>query len=244
MDKKLHKLRIQSILILIFILISLEIGAALIWKDDFSDELIFELTWDEEKTSGTPHLKNKCCILDIKSGSTQKSESIRTLPFRALPSNFDLLCAVEFTNVEQSTGEFYIKIGDKQELAIRFSRGEKESSKEKNDSANEISVLASTGKQIKQSNGSKAVFNHNISNGERLYITWNSNGESPALQMIKVGTNPGDSNIADFIIETQKPLSGSVEIGIRDGLREIRLNNVQAYIFGTSSSLVHDWVLF
>jgi len=215
---------------------------AILWKDDFSDELIFEITWDTENTTGTPHLENNLCVLNTTDQGNPPGEAIITLPSRVLPDNFDLLAAVELTNVEEDRGEFYIRIGGRYELVLSFLKEASEKDKKPCRSVFVRHALKKT--CLSQSTDAPSRFPHTITSGERCFITWTCNGEMPALQMIKVGTNPGEADIADYLIETDEPVSGRVEIGIRKGVREVRLNYVRAYTFGTSSSLVHDWVLF
>jgi len=218
---------------------------ALLWKDDFSDDLIFELTWDAKNSTGTTTLVNKRCILNIDQSKGQKEEAIATLPSRSLPPNFDLNTAIEFTNVEGNEGEFFLNIGGRIELVISFQDISPPNSDPKKPSGKEIFILdPRTRKRMFQASGAPARFTHKIVSGERCFITWMSNGEKPSLQTIKAGTAPGEANIADFIIESKEPVSGRVSIGIRKALKEARLNYVNAYLFGTSSTLVHDWVLF
>ncbi len=238
--------------IIIFLWIILYLGAfkqgawcALLWKDDFSDNDIFELTWDARNSTGTVALANNRCILNIDQTRGQKQESIVTLPSRSLPPNFDLHTAIEFTNVEGNQGEFFMNIGSRMELVISFLEQTSPNPAETNLSGKQIWLIdPRTGKGLNQSSGPPARFNHKIASGDRCFVTWMSNGESPSVQTIKVGTAPGESNIADFIIESKESVSGRVAIGIRKGLKEARLKYVNAYLFGTSSTLVHDWVLF
>jgi hypothetical protein len=218
---------------------------ALLWKDDFSDDLIFELTWDAKNSTGTTTLVNKRCIFNIDQNKGLKEEAIATLPSRNLPPNFDLHTTIEFMNVEGNEGEFFLNISGRMELVISFQSQSSSNADSKDTSGKHIFMLdPRTGKRLLQASGSAARFLHKITSGERCFVTWMSNGETPSLQTIKVGTAPGEANIADFIIESKEPVSGRVTIGIRKGLREARLNYVNAYLFGTSSTLVHDWVLF
>jgi len=240
----------QNILIFSFLLLLTgffvpQAWCALLWKDDFSDDLIFELTWDTKNTTGTTSLENKRCILNIDKDKGQREEAIITHPSRSLPPNFDLHIAMEFTNVDGNEGEFYLNIGGRMELVISFQNAPDPNGEKKQPDVKLISLLdPRTRTGLFQTNGDPARFIHKITSGERCIITWMSNGDTPSLQTIKVGTGPGESNIADFIIESKEPVSGRVAIGIRKGLKEVRLNSVNAYLFGTSSTLVHDWVLF
>ncbi|MBN1901697.1 hypothetical protein JW926_10280 [Candidatus Sumerlaeota bacterium] len=221
------------------------LSAAVLWKDDFSDELIHELLWDMKNTTGTTRLENKRCILNIEDKNPGLEEAMITLPSRSLPPNFDLHTAIEFTNVDTGKGEFYINIGDRMELVISFGQSRFFPSGKETDSNKKIYLIDFKRQTIiTQASGNVSFYPHKISSGERQFVSWLSNGETPAQQIIKVGNAPGESNIADFVIETKEPVSGPVEIGIRDGIREIRLNYIRAYLYGTSSSLVQDWVLF
>jgi hypothetical protein len=240
-----NHIQIHFFLLIFGFVIILPVNAALLWKDDFSDELIHELTWDLKNTTGTITLENKRCILNINATNPGQQEAIITLPSRSLPPNFDLHAAIEFTNVDTDRGDFYINIGDQTELVISFGPPRIALPENEGKSNKQIYLLQCKTKSLfTQTSGNTALYHHNISSGERYFITWLSNGESPALQIVKVGNAPGESNIADFLIETKEPISGSVEIGIRDGIKEIHLNYIRAYLYGTSSSLVHDWVLF
>ena len=237
---------LSVVIVALFLLIvaAPEAKGALLWKDDFTDELFSELTWDTKNTTGTPEIKNERCILKIEENDKGTHEAIGTLESHTLPPNFDLFAALEFTNVQGGKGEFYIQIGGRMELLISFQDKPGDKVK-KGVSAKTIFCRKSNSNQyLPQASKAKGIFTHQISSGDRCYIRWMSNGESPSLQIIKVGSNPGESDIGDFLIETDKPLSGNVEFGIRNGLKEVRINHVRAYLFGTSSSLVHDWVLF
>ena len=226
----------------VFLILALSLSSsafsALLWKDDFSDELMHELTWDTENTTGTPILKDERCIFNRSRGNDNGLVAMATASSQELPSNFDLHGAAEFTRVEKTGGEFYIRIGGKTELIISFN--------DKNEKEGNLVYVADavTGEILSQNTGSPATFPHNISNGERCFISWLCKGEKNSPSIIKVGGSPGESNIADFIIENNGVVSGAVEIGVRKGLNELRLNYVRAYLFGTSASLVHDWVLF
>jgi len=222
-------------------------NCAILWKDDFNDELIHELTWDTKQTTGTPELEKNRCVLKTNVENKVTQCAIGTLPSRAIPPNFQLMCAVEFSSVAGGKGEFYIRVGEWLELVVSFEDKLPSQMKgaEKTGKVKQIYVRdAITNKYLTQTSGSPAWFSHKISSGERYYITWMSNGETPSTQNIKIGTGPGESNIADFIIETRETVAGKVEIGIRDGLKEVRLNYVRAYLFGTTTTLVNDWVLF
>lgn len=245
MMNPMKNIRTGLFLLISAVVIISPVNAALLWKDDFSDELIHELTWDIKKTTGTVSLENNRCILNINEKNPGQQEAIITLPSRALPPNFDLHTAMEFTDVDTARGQFYISIGEQIELTISFGPPRFHSG-DKDEKSNKQIYLAhcKTQSLFTQTSGNPALYHHNISSGERYFVTWLSNGELPALQIIKVGSAPGESNIADFVIETKEPISGSVVIGIRNGIKEIRLNYIRAYLYGTSSSLVHDWVLF
>lgn len=226
-------------------LLSSSIQAATIWKDDFSVDLVSELTWDQKKTVGNPVIKDKRFILRLDKSDDKNREEIVTLNSRDLPAHFELHCAVEFTRVEKDKGEFYIKIGNRIELVISFQKEASDKNSDRPDSMKRIMVKdAETGLVLSQTNKKKAVYPHNIESGDRFYITWISNGKKPELQMIKMGDELGEANIADFIIQTNEPVSGNVTIGIRKELKEIRLNFVGAYVPGDNITLVQDWVIF
>ncbi len=217
---------------------------ALLWKDEFNDNLIYELTWDTKHTTGTPHLQDGFCVLNTGGDKKQLHQAIGTLPARALPSDFDLLSVIEFTTVENKCGEFYVRIGACFELVVTFDRAAPKTAKKAEPGGIIYVHDAVTKKRLSQTNGTPAQFTHNISSGERYYLTWMSNGDTPALQSIKFGSNPGESNIAHFIIGSKSPPSGRVEVGIQGGLGEVRLDYVRAYLYGTSAAKVHDWVLY
>ena len=241
-------LRVFTIfLVALFIMIS---GApsgfcALLWKDDFDDDLIHELTWDVKNTTGTAELKNKHCILKIDAEKNIAQAALITLPSRSLPPNFHIACGVEFSNVDGDKGEFYIRAGGV-ELVVSFENDASvQSDGNKSESLKHIYIRdAISKKNLRQTSGAIARLPHKISSGERYYISWMSNGETPAVHGIKIGTGPGDSNVADFLVETKEAIGGRGEVGIRNRLRGERLNSIRAYLFGTATTLVNDWVLF
>ena len=236
-------------IIFLFMIFSLGVSGAWctpLWKDDFSDDLMFELTWDTKMTTGTPTLANNSCILNTDPAKGQMEEALISHPsYGSLPPNFDLFSAVEFTNVKGNEGEFYVNVGGRMELVVSFQEIIPQQDENKTSGKKLVYVLnPKTRKCLFQNTGILAQFAHKITSGERCFITWMSNGLSPSLHTIKMGTGPDKSDIADFIIETPEPISGRVSIGIRKGLKEVRLKYVNAYPFAPSSTRVHEWVLF
>lgn len=243
-------MRFHRTFVIIIALLIIYFGAtsgfcALLWKDDFNDDLIHELTWDVKDTTGTAELSNKRCILKTDTTKNITQSALITLPSRSLPPNFHIACGVEFANVEGGKGEFYIRAGGI-ELVVSFDKIASTASDGSASANSKIIYIqdAMSKKVLVQTSGAIAQFPHKISSGERYYVSWMSNGETPAVHGIKIGTGPGDSNVADFLIETKEAVGGRVEMGIRHGLPEVRLNSVRAYLFGTATTLVNDWVLF
>lgn len=241
---------LRTITITIVSLLIMSSGAtsgfcALLWKDDFNDDLIHELTWDVKNTTGTAELTNKRCILRTDVAKNIGQSALITLPSRSLPPNFHIASGVEFSNVDGGKGEFYIRAGGI-ELIVSFENIESNQSNDnKPENMKQIYIRDVTSKKnLVQTSGAIARFPHKISSGERYYISWMSNGETPAVHGIKIGTGPGDSNVADFLVETKEAVGGRVEMGIRNFLPEVRLNSVRAYLFGAATTLVNDWVLF
>ncbi len=217
--------------------------AALIWKDDFSDDMIFELTWDTKNTTGTTRLSLDRLILEIPPEKGAESVEISTLPARSLPGNFDLQCAVQMANPTEG-GLFILRIGDHYELGITISATVKTS-----DSGTSKKMIARvtdriSGKPVIQMNREPAEISQVLNTGDVLHITWISDGEKPSHMFIKVGSSPGEGDIADFIIETDQAVSGAVTLGIRNGMREVQIRQISVYVLGTSTTLVHDWILF
>ena len=143
---------------------------ALLWKDDFSDELIYQLTWDTKHTTGTPTLENNRCLLSIEESQKPLQEAIVTLPKYSLPNNFDLFIAFELTDAQTRKGDFYIRIGSEAELVISFPNSSPAQKQKKSGYQIYVKDLR-TQACFSQASEAPQHFTKNITGGHRYFIT-------------------------------------------------------------------------